>query len=399
MAREALRVIRGEVVVQRLMRVVARDARQARISLAPATAALQPIRLKAHVLDALQSRHRDVVPGTMTGAAKVHFRHGPQTRWVENSLAALGVLFVVHELGVFGAGTVTSFAVHSKDEAGWIEPGPRGGSGGVTPKATAQSIWRNRPAKRLLQVLRRLERVAWSQIQALQIPEETHAALEEHAVPLIHVGLALVPQAKGPAEGFGNGIGAVANAVVSGGCLFRDRKSERPGFLKDRLLLGKRGGVCSQTGGARHGRFDLRGRDLRMASRAFLGAHEIIQRRRLLRRPPSRRSQPLVGCHLRFGLLLGERIRAGRLFEEGDHYQQRHGRDTKQSREQWASLHLQVNRVLILFPHLRRNGGKTLAHRLGFQYRSEKLRLCATACQAAEALRCGHSERGTLTLL
>src|SRR5690242_3184950 len=168
MASEALLVIRGDIVVQKLMRIMARDAREARVSLAPAAAAFETIRLKAHVLDALDSCYRDVVPRTVTGAAKVYLRHRPQAPWIENSLAALGILFVVHELGVFGARTMTSFAIHAEDQARCIKSRPGCGSGGVAPKATAQGVWRNGPAKRLLKVLRSLGRVARGQIQALQ---------------------------------------------------------------------------------------------------------------------------------------------------------------------------------------------------------------------------------------
>ena len=316
-ASEALVVVGGGIVVERLVRVVTGYACKARVAFAPAAAALQSIRLKAHVLHALNSGYGDFVPGTMTGPAKIHLRHRPQTPWVENGLAALSILFVVHELGMLGAGTMTSFAIHSEYEPRWIEPGPRCGSGGVAPKAAAQSIWGNRAPERLIQSLRRLGRVAGGQIQALQSREEAHAALVVRAVLLINVGLALVSYSKGPAERCRNGIGAVANAVVSGRWIFRDRKGVRPSLVRDPFVPAKRRRIGSQTGGARHGRFGLRGCDFGMAPRAFLGACEIVQGGRLLCWPPTGHIQPFVGTHRGFRLLLRRRMGVGGLSKEG----------------------------------------------------------------------------------
>ena len=108
-------------------------------------------------------------------------------------MAALGILFVVHELRMFGAGTVAGFAIHAKDEARRIESSSRGGSSGVTAKATAQSIRINAPAHCHIQGWRLRGQVAGGHIQPLQTLEETHAALVERAIALIHESLALVP--------------------------------------------------------------------------------------------------------------------------------------------------------------------------------------------------------------
>ena len=59
-ASEALRVVGGGVVVERLVRVVAGNAGEARVPVAPATALLQPVRLKTHSLHALGSALEDV---------------------------------------------------------------------------------------------------------------------------------------------------------------------------------------------------------------------------------------------------------------------------------------------------------------------------------------------------
>ena len=179
-------------MIQLLMRVMAGDAGEARIPVAPATAFLEPIRLKAHVLHAFYSSFKNVERSTVTGPAKIDLRDGPQTSWVENSLPTLLILFVVHELGMSGAGTMTSFAIHAKYEARRIKSCPGCGSGGVAPETTPQSIRINTPAQRRTQVLWNLGQVAWGKIQVLQAPEKAHPALVERAISLINVSLALV---------------------------------------------------------------------------------------------------------------------------------------------------------------------------------------------------------------
>ena len=77
MASEALLVIRGGIMDEGLVGVMAGDAGEARVAVAPATAFLEPIRLKAHVLHAFYSGLKDVVRSAVTGPAKIHLRDGP----------------------------------------------------------------------------------------------------------------------------------------------------------------------------------------------------------------------------------------------------------------------------------------------------------------------------------
>src|SRR5215467_3238198 len=76
-AREALLVIRGGITVEGLVRVVASGASEARVPFAPATAALEAIRLKAHVLHARDFRFTNFEPGAVAGAAKIDLRDRP----------------------------------------------------------------------------------------------------------------------------------------------------------------------------------------------------------------------------------------------------------------------------------------------------------------------------------
>lgn len=114
-AREAFRVIRGGIMVERLMRIMAGDAGKARIPISPAAALLQPVRLKAHSFHALCFGFKNVEGSTVTRATKIDFCHRPQAPRIENRLAAFGILLGVHEVRMFGAGTMASFTIHAKD--------------------------------------------------------------------------------------------------------------------------------------------------------------------------------------------------------------------------------------------------------------------------------------------
>ena len=337
-AREALVVIRSGIMVERLVRVMTSYTGEARIPVAPATALLQPIGLKAHSLHALRSRLKDVVGSTVARPAEIHLRYGPQAPGIENGLAALGILLVVHKRGMLRAGPMTSFAIHSKDKVSGIESRPRRGSRRVTPKATAHRVRIQSLAQRLLQSWRRPGRMARRQVQALQALEEAHPAFVESPIPLENVGLALVSQSKGPSKRLRNGVRSVAYGIGSRAALFRDRKRVRPGLLpglvpslvKDPFVFAKRGRIGRHTRSPRHGRFKLCGHNLGMASRAFFGTSKIIQRGGLLRRPPARHLQPLVGGHGSFYLPLGRRIGCGGFLKRGERHRQRHGKDEKQ---------------------------------------------------------------------
>src|SRR5215467_6883410 len=61
----------------RARRGVASGASEARVPFAPATAALEAIRLKAHVLHARDFRFTNFEPGAVAGAAKIDLRDRP----------------------------------------------------------------------------------------------------------------------------------------------------------------------------------------------------------------------------------------------------------------------------------------------------------------------------------
>src|SRR5271155_2902423 len=102
MARQAPLIIKACSANQRLVRVVARDAGQARISLSsPATAFLQAIGLEAHVdrpvgLGGLYHVHR----GAVASSTEVHGFHGAQIRGVEYGLYRFAALIGLNRLDV-----------------------------------------------------------------------------------------------------------------------------------------------------------------------------------------------------------------------------------------------------------------------------------------------------------
>ena len=96
-----------------LVRVVAGNAGQARIAVAPATAVFQTVRLKARVGDASNAYLIDVGPGAMAGAAEIDESDGTEPVRIENSGPTLLVLFLAHQAHMLCARSVTCFASHT----------------------------------------------------------------------------------------------------------------------------------------------------------------------------------------------------------------------------------------------------------------------------------------------
>src|SRR5260370_4409613 len=78
MASQALLVIGGRLMGNRLVRVVASDASKARISVAPAAAVFKTIGLEPHVSDAGSSHFINVIQRAMASAKEVDEGDGIQ---------------------------------------------------------------------------------------------------------------------------------------------------------------------------------------------------------------------------------------------------------------------------------------------------------------------------------
>lgn len=156
MTSQAFVVIPGGIMVQRFVGVVASDASKACIAIAPAFAVLQTIRLKAHIRHAANPQLIYVVQGAMAGPTKIDLSHRTQANWIENGLTALFIFFVVHQLRVPGARTVTRLAIHSERETSRIKSrsGRRGGR--MAAEAVAQGIRIEKAAQGLIESSRSL---------------------------------------------------------------------------------------------------------------------------------------------------------------------------------------------------------------------------------------------------
>src|SRR5713101_3456429 len=98
---------------QRLVRVMASDARKARIAIAPAAAFFKAVRLETYVRGASGSHFVDVVPGAMASATKIHECNGMQAPRIEDSQATQIFLLCIHQADMFGARAMTRFTLYS----------------------------------------------------------------------------------------------------------------------------------------------------------------------------------------------------------------------------------------------------------------------------------------------
>src|SRR5882724_11102191 len=87
-ARQTFLVVRGGILHQRLVRVVARDACKPGVASPPALALFQSIRLEPRVDHSSGPGKHNVAPRAMTRAAEIHRRHRIQPARIENGNAA-----------------------------------------------------------------------------------------------------------------------------------------------------------------------------------------------------------------------------------------------------------------------------------------------------------------------
>lgn len=213
MAAQAFVVIGAWIVNKLLVRVMASDAGKARIAVTPATAVLQTIRLKAQVGDSGRTHLVDVAHSAMASAAEIDESDRIEPARIENGLAALLGLSLVHQTHMFGARAVTRLAGHSVHHVSGIEPGDCGGSRRVTAETAPQRGGIDEPAQGVLEIVGRFAPVTWREIKTLQSLVKAEPTLVEKAVSLIDERLTRISEAERPEERFGNQAGGVADRV------------------------------------------------------------------------------------------------------------------------------------------------------------------------------------------
>ena len=114
MTSQALLVIAGWIIDERLVRIVAGDASEARIAVTPATAVFKTIGLEAHIGDAGDTHFINVIQRSVASAAEIDKSDGIQPSRIEDFEAALLVHLVVHQFHMFGARAMTRLAGHSR---------------------------------------------------------------------------------------------------------------------------------------------------------------------------------------------------------------------------------------------------------------------------------------------
>jgi len=123
MARQAVLVVRARDVNQRLVRIVARDAGQASISLgSPAAAFLQAIGLKADINRSVGlGGFNHVQRGPMARAAEINGIHRAEICGIDNGLQRLVALIRMDRTDVLRTRPVTLFTMDSRHRAGSIK--------------------------------------------------------------------------------------------------------------------------------------------------------------------------------------------------------------------------------------------------------------------------------------
>lgn len=113
-AGKTLRVIKGGIVHERLMRIVTCNARDARVGPAPAAALRQPVRLETDIERTVVFCRGDIQGRAMTGAAKIDQVHRPERPRIKDCLSRDLELSSRHRLHVPGPGAMACFARDSR---------------------------------------------------------------------------------------------------------------------------------------------------------------------------------------------------------------------------------------------------------------------------------------------
>src|SRR5579864_8313365 len=124
------------------MRIVACDAGNPRVALAPAAAAFETIGWEAHIVNAVIAELVDVPPGAMTGAAEVHGGVGIEVGGIRDH-SGIAAGSGAGECDVRGARAVTSFAGDSGNHVSRVHVAADDNGGGVTSKAVRRFVGAN----------------------------------------------------------------------------------------------------------------------------------------------------------------------------------------------------------------------------------------------------------------
>jgi len=138
-AREAICVVRGDIVRERFVWIVTRHAGDASVAFGPAAAVFETIGSEAHVEGAGADHLAgdDVLPSAVACAAKINGIDASELGGIERQSGAALFGFGAGGCDVLGAGTVAGFAGDAEKRGAGFELISRGGGGGVAAEAEA----------------------------------------------------------------------------------------------------------------------------------------------------------------------------------------------------------------------------------------------------------------------
>jgi len=120
-ASETAIVVGPQIALQRLVRVMAGKAGDSGVSLFPATAEFEAVRLKAYGCDPFHAALHDVCPRTMASATEVHGIDGFELGRIQHARQALRGSSRLHGCDMACARPVASLAGDSRDEMSRIQ--------------------------------------------------------------------------------------------------------------------------------------------------------------------------------------------------------------------------------------------------------------------------------------
>lgn len=182
-AGEAVGVIGGEVVHQRLVGIMAGNASNPGIALPPAVTVFKAVGSEANVLrsGAGEFAGDNVLPGAMARAAEISGIDAREIRRIENEAGAAPFSFCVSGSDVSCAGPMAGFTIHAWNGFGEIELIASNRSGGMTGEASARFAERQGAANGVAEAGRRGGGRAWRYVQGMPLREEADATFEKSA--------------------------------------------------------------------------------------------------------------------------------------------------------------------------------------------------------------------------
>src|SRR5882724_7755319 len=206
-APETFRIVHFRALLKLLMRIMASDAGNPRITRSPAFAVLQTIGLRTHRWRSFHRGELHVPPRRVAGAAEIDRIRRRKFACIENKFAATGTgdFALQHFFGALRghmlcARAMAGFAGDPISELRLLDDRLRGYSGGVALEAAAHFFRAERARYCFGDIARRFQRACGRKIDSIQSRKIRGARFIPCSVTFIQIRLADVAEAKSPGQ-------------------------------------------------------------------------------------------------------------------------------------------------------------------------------------------------------